>query len=71
MTNKYIDITSCDCSNDKNKSGRITMPYIKLPNEEKTGASEAGDMDGNYDFEMKQQILKPISRKVTISYGDF
>lgn len=57
VANKYIDITSCDYSNDEGKSGRITMPYIKLPNEEKAGASEAGDMNGTYEFEFKKRIL--------------
>lgn len=47
------------------------MLYIKPPNEEKAGASEAGDMNGTYEFEMKKQILKPVSRRVTISCGDF
>lgn len=56
VANKYIDITSCDYSNDEGKSGRITMPYIKLPNEEKSGATEAGDMNGTYEFEMKQAL---------------
>lgn len=63
VANKYIDITSCDYSNDEGKSGRITMPYIKLPNEEKAGATEAGDMNGTYEFEMKKRLL-------TSSYGD-
>lgn len=57
VANKYIDITSCDYSNDEGKSGRITMPYIKLPNEEKAGATEAGDMNGTYEFEFKKRIL--------------
>lgn len=54
VANKYIDITSCDYSNDEGKSGRITMPYIKLPNEEKAGGIEAGDMNGTYEFEFKE-----------------
>lgn len=57
VANKYIDITSCDYSNDEGKSGRITMPYIKLPNEEKAGGIEAGDMNGTYEFEFKQRVL--------------
>lgn len=63
VANQYIDITSCDYSNDEGKSGRITMPYIKLPNEEKAGANEAGDMNGAYEFEFKQRLLKSY-------YGD-
>lgn len=57
VANKYIDITSCDYSNDEGKTGRITQPYIKLPSEEKAGATEEGDMNGTYEFEMKQRIL--------------
>lgn len=56
ITNKYIDITSCDYSNDEGKSGRITLPYIKLANNEKAGEAEKYDMNGEYEFELKERI---------------
>ncbi|PAF53019.1 hypothetical protein BKH42_08165 [Helicobacter sp. 13S00482-2] len=56
VANTYIDVTSCDYSNDEDKTGRITQPYIKLPNNEKPGEAEPGDMNGSYEFEFKQAL---------------
>ncbi|PAF48818.1 hypothetical protein BKH41_04100 [Helicobacter sp. 12S02232-10] len=57
IAGSYYDITGCDYSNDQGKSGRITMPYIKLANNETAGATEKGDMNGTYDFEIKEALL--------------
>ncbi|PAF42176.1 RGS domain-containing GTPase-activating protein [Helicobacter sp. 11S03491-1] len=71
VANEYIDITSCDYSNDEGKSGKITMPYIKLPNNEKPGASEPGDMNGTYTFELKKRIINSSNQHILYPCADF
>ncbi|PAF49634.1 hypothetical protein BKH41_01900 [Helicobacter sp. 12S02232-10] len=61
VAGSYYDITGCDYSNDGGKSGRITTPYIKLANNQKDGGVEEGDMNGTYEFEIKERMLNSSS----------
>lgn len=67
VANQYIDITGCDYGTDEGKKGRIIQPYIKLPTEEKAGGIEDGDMNGTYEFEIKERVLN--SSKTRFYYG--
>lgn len=57
ISGSYYDVTGCDYTQDAGKTGKITQKYTKIIEKNIDGKREAGDMNGEFVFEIQEREL--------------